>query len=106
MNVYKWATGASSVWNSAGCYIDANTRILRGMHVRQNRMTTDTCLNMCTSAGYTMAATEDGKECFCGSQFYKENGAGTATVSSQCSTPCDGLSLCSSKLAVVRMTRL
>jgi len=95
MNVFNLATGASPAWSSAGCYTDASTRILRGTYVRQSGMTTDICVNMCTSTGYTMAATEDGGECFCGSQFYKENGAGTVAASSQCSTPCNGMSLCS-----------
>ena len=93
MNVFNLATGASPAWSSAGCYTDASTRILRGTYVRQSGMTTDICVNMCTSTGYTMAATEDGGECFCGSQFYKENGAGTVAASSQCSTPCNGMSL-------------
>ncbi|KAF9529116.1 glycosyl hydrolase family 71-domain-containing protein [Crepidotus variabilis] len=82
----------STQWTSAGCYVDASTRMLRGSSVRQDGMTNDKCISTCSSAGYTMAGTEDGKECFCGSEVFKDNGAGVSTAANQCNTPCDGAS--------------
>jgi len=89
MNVYS-KIGTSTQWTSAGCYIDANSRILRGSNNRLDTMTTETCIAMCTSGGYPMAATEDGKECWCGSQFFREGSAGGVAGAGQCSTPCGG----------------
>jgi hypothetical protein len=53
-------------------------------------MSTERCVDFCQSAGYTMAGTEDGKVCFCGSELVKENGGGSPTDSGQCSTRCAG----------------
>ena len=93
LNVFTRSEVPSS-WTSAGCYTDAPSRVLRQSNIRRDDMSTDQCIDLCASAGYTMAGTEDGKECYCGSQFIKENGGGLSTDSRQCSTPCGGESIC------------
>lgn len=92
LNVYtKVASTSPAIWTSAGCYIDASTRMLRGSAIlSQPGLTTEMCINTCTQGGFTMAGTEDGNQCFCGSQIHKENGAGVSTASSECSSACNG----------------
>jgi len=90
MNVYSKAS-SSTQWTSAGCYVDANSRILRSSNSRSDTLTTETCIAKCTAEGHTMAATEDGKECWCGSQFFREGGAGGVAGAGQCGTPCGGM---------------
>jgi len=88
MNVYS--QGSSSTWTSAGCYVDAATRMLRGSSNTLSGLTTEKCIDLCSTGGYTMAATEYGRECYCGSQLYKEGGAGVAASSSTCNVACEG----------------
>ncbi|CAA7261980.1 unnamed protein product [Cyclocybe aegerita] len=93
MNVYSKSTStppSASSWTSAGCYIDASTRMLRGYATSQTGLTTETCINICSTAGFTMAATEYGRECYCGSQLLKEDGGGVSIAASQCNMPCEG----------------
>ncbi|KAF8881503.1 glycosyl hydrolase family 71-domain-containing protein [Infundibulicybe gibba] len=77
-------------WNSAGCYVDASTRMLRSFTTSQPDMTTDKCINTCSSRGYTMAVAEFGQECYCGSQLFKEGGAGVPAASGDCNVACAG----------------
>ncbi|KAJ3510263.1 hypothetical protein NLJ89_g4780 [Agrocybe chaxingu] len=77
-------------WNSAGCYVDATARMLRGLAVTQSGLTVEKCTDICDKSGYTMAAAEYGSECHCGSTLYKEGGAGVAVAASQCNMPCEG----------------
>lgn len=70
--------------------MDASTRMLRGSSVSQAGMTATKCVNLCSSQGYTMAAAEYGVECYCGSQLFKEGGAGVTANSGDCNMPCDG----------------
>ncbi|PPR05439.1 hypothetical protein CVT26_011317 [Gymnopilus dilepis] len=88
MNVYT--TNVISTWSSAGCYVDGSSRMLRGSSVSQAGMTSEICISLCSNGGYTMAATEYGRECYCGSQLYSQDGAGIAASASQCNMPCDG----------------
>ncbi|KAF9559027.1 hypothetical protein CPC08DRAFT_763569 [Agrocybe pediades] len=88
MNVYTKVV--SSSWSSAGCYVDASTRMLRGSGTTITGMTIDKCISVCSSGGYSMAATEYGRECYCGNQLYKEGGGGNPASAAQCNVPCEG----------------
>lgn len=88
LNVYS--QGSSLTWTSAGCYVDATTRMLRGSSNTLSGLTTEKCIDLCSTGGYTMAATEYGRECYCGSQLYKEGGAGVVASSSTCNVACEG----------------
>ncbi|KAF8983616.1 glycosyl hydrolase family 71-domain-containing protein [Cyathus striatus] len=91
LSVYsKSPPSTSTSWSSAGCYADSADRMLRGWSTSQSGMTTDKCIGLCSDRGFSMAATEYGVECYCGSQLFKASGAGVPASSSDCSTPCDG----------------
>jgi glucan endo-1,3-alpha-glucosidase len=90
MSVYSGGSSTPTQWTSAGCYVDASTRMLRGSSSNINGLTTEMCINLCSASGYTMAATEYGKECYCGSQLYKEGGAGVVADPSTCNVACGG----------------
>ncbi|TFK36071.1 glycosyl hydrolase family 71-domain-containing protein [Crucibulum laeve] len=92
MSVYSKAAAppSSSTWTSAGCYVDGGDRMLRGSSTSQAGMTTEICIGICSSQSFTLAATEYGSECYCGSQLYKTGGAGVATSSNECNMPCGG----------------
>ena len=53
-------------------------------------MTTEQCTSICQTGGYTIAGTEYGTQCLCGSQLFQTNGAGVSTTSSDCNMPCSG----------------
>ncbi|KAF8644534.1 hypothetical protein AX16_008410 [Volvariella volvacea WC 439] len=90
LSVYEQANSQPVTWNSAGCYTDAQSRMLRGSSTSQGGMTSATCITICNSQGYTIAATEYGQECFCGSQLFKEGGAGNSVSAGECNMPCSG----------------
>ncbi|KAF9484188.1 hypothetical protein BDN70DRAFT_181683 [Pholiota conissans] len=91
MNVYTKPAASISGWTSAGCYVDSSSRMLRGTsNLSQAGLTTEMCINICAQGGFTMAGTEDGNQCFCGSQIYKDGGSGVSTASGECSSPCNG----------------
>lgn len=77
-------------WTSQGCYIDTDPRILRGSFTDASGMTTEKCIGICSAAGYTIAGTEYGTQCLCGSTLYSSSTTGIATSASQCSKKCDG----------------
>jgi hypothetical protein len=52
-------------------------------------MTTERCITICSSQGHSIAATEYGRQCLCGSQLYTTGGA-RSTNASECSMKCDG----------------
>jgi glucan endo-1,3-alpha-glucosidase len=92
LNVYTQVPSTSpTAWTSAGCYVDASTRMLRvSATLSQAGLTTELCISTCTQGGFTMAGTENGNQCFCGSQIYQVSGAGVSTASSECSSACNG----------------
>lgn len=51
-------------------------------------MTNVLCQSMCEAKGFTLAGTENGNECWCGSEL--DNGNGFATAASDCSYACAG----------------
>ncbi|KAF8970709.1 glycosyl hydrolase family 71-domain-containing protein [Flammula alnicola] len=90
-NLSVYTKVAIPQWTSAGCYVDASTRLLRGsVSLGLSGLTAEKCFIICSLGGFTMAATENGQECFCGSQLYKEGGAGVLVDSSQCNQACSG----------------
>ncbi|KAK0206918.1 glycosyl hydrolase family 71-domain-containing protein [Desarmillaria ectypa] len=89
LSVYAKGTSASS-WISQGCYTDSADRLLRGSLTAISGLTTNACINSCSSAGFTMAATEYMYQCLCGNTLYTTGGAGSSTSSSDCNMPCQG----------------
>ncbi|KAG5643314.1 hypothetical protein DXG03_001198 [Asterophora parasitica] len=85
------ATTPSTVsgWTSAGCFVDTSDRLLRGSSTSQGTMTTERCISICNGQGYTIAATEFGVECWCGSGVFKTGNAGTK-ADGACTLPCAG----------------
>ncbi|KAF5376288.1 hypothetical protein D9615_008530 [Tricholomella constricta] len=81
---------STSGWTSAGCFVDTSERLLRGSSTSQGGMTSERCIMICAAAGHTIAATEFGRECFCGSQLHKSGRAGTKVSAGECNMPCDG----------------
>jgi len=93
----------SSVWNSSiggdvqaksqtgylGCYADnASNRALKSYTYTAAQMTNANCKLSCAAQGYTLAATANGNQCFCGNSI--QGGYNTYVTSAQCSTPCGG----------------
>ncbi|PFH50093.1 glycoside hydrolase family 71 protein, partial [Amanita thiersii Skay4041] len=77
-------------WVSTGCLKDSRDRILRGSFTAQAGMTSDRCIDICNSQNYTIAATEYGSQCYCGSQLYKTGDAGTIADTASCNMSCGG----------------
>lgn len=90
LSVTRRSTTGTTAWTSAGCYTDSSSRALRSTYVDQAGMTTEKCVDICSSTGYSMAATEYGRECMCGNQLFKENGSGVARPASECGMNCSG----------------
>ncbi|PPQ83225.1 LOW QUALITY PROTEIN: GH-71 [Psilocybe cyanescens] len=94
LNVYTKSTTtppSTGAWSPAGCFVDADSRMLRGSFVSlPGSLTVESCTNVCNGAGYTMAALEYGQECYCGSQLYKDGGAGVSVDAGQCNMACSG----------------
>lgn len=74
----------------AGCYSDSTERALGDLkflgQVDGTPMDNNQCLDMCKNAGYKLAGTEDGTECYCGNYVYNSY----LIDDSRCSTPCSG----------------
>jgi hypothetical protein len=81
--------GSSETWTYQGCYTDLipdrNTRSLASWG-RGDSSTS--CANNCYSAGYTIAGTEYGGQCFCGNTITST----TKKDDSDCNTACAGAS--------------
>lgn len=76
-------------WTDAGCYSDTvNPRSLQGINLANvgAPMTTSACASYCAAAGYSIAGTEYGTQCFCGNQLI-----GSQKIDeSVCNMPCKG----------------
>lgn len=83
-------SGIPSDWTDAGCFVDSGSRALRATSFAADDMTPAKCVAYCVANGQTLAGTQDGRECFCGSTLAKENGSGVQVSSGECSTPCTG----------------
>ena len=92
LNVYTTGTvtsPAEPTWTSAGCYVDAATRMLQGSLQTPVGLTTESCQSICAAQGATIAGTENGNQCFCGTKAFKDGGAGVAGTG--CTTACVGM---------------
>ncbi|KAM0253566.1 hypothetical protein ACHAQJ_007238 [Trichoderma viride] len=71
----------------AGCYQDNIGRVLSGDVLPSlGPMTNDKCVANCVSKGFSLAATEDAGQCYCGNEL-----VGSAKLAeSQCSMACEG----------------
>ncbi|TLD24869.1 hypothetical protein PspLS_05623 [Pyricularia sp. CBS 133598] len=74
----------------AGCYSDSTERALGDLmflgQADGTPMDNRQCLDMCQKAGYKVAGTEDGTECYCGNYVYNSY----LIDDSRCSSPCSG----------------
>jgi len=69
----------------AGCYVDAQTRVLPLQASTEGSETTPAvCQTACWNAGYKYAGAQDGDQCFCG------NTPGTQAPETDCNIACAG----------------
>jgi hypothetical protein len=88
------ASGTSSPvaagWSYDGCFSDnLNSRVLTGIefaNIGNHEVTNTKCVAYCAAAGYSMAGTEYGGQCFCGNEL----SGSSAVAGSQCNMPCEG----------------
>ncbi|KAJ4293023.1 hypothetical protein N0V88_005687 [Collariella sp. IMI 366227] len=59
--------GAVPGWTYGGCYVDGETRTLKGNTMVADDMTPTKCAVFCEGAGYSVFGMENGNECWCGS---------------------------------------
>lgn len=79
-------TNTSATYIYQGCYTDqGNPRTLSGYSVSQSSNSVDSCVQLCSSKGYSWAGVEYGRECYCSNA-----GTGTATLKgdAQCTMQC------------------
>lgn len=77
-------------WSHLGCFQDAISRILLGskpVDYLQGDVSSEECIDHCESGGYTLAGTENGRECWCGSSIRDD---AVRLPESQCGKPCQG----------------
>lgn len=83
----KDTSGSSETWTYQGCFTDLvpdrNTRSLASWGKGQS---SGDCANYCFSAGYSIAGTESGAQCFCG----KTMASTTKVDDSECNQACKG----------------
>lgn len=78
-------------WSYSGCYIDnANGRILATQQPDSNTVTIESCINTCSSLGYSITGLEYSSQCFCGNEIIA--GGVVASADSQCAMKCSGSS--------------
>ncbi len=69
-----------------GCFIDKEDRDVKGLLTRTKTMTTESCVSECRQAGFKIAATQYGEQCFCGNN----HGSYGRTSDTECTFPCAG----------------
>ena len=80
-------SGTTESWIYAGCYTDLTpSRSTRSLANWGTGSTSTLCAQNCYSAGYTIAGTEYGTQCFCGNQIVSSSKIGDG----ECDTPCAG----------------
>ncbi|WWC88965.1 uncharacterized protein L201_003880 [Kwoniella dendrophila CBS 6074] len=78
-------------WNpaSSSCISEAKSgRALTGATYASDSMTIGSCLNFCSSKGFSYGGLEYARECYCGNSLV--NGASLDQTSGQCSMTCQG----------------
>ncbi|PVF97904.1 WSC-domain-containing protein [Serendipita vermifera] len=79
---------APADWTNVGCFTDnGGARTFSGTSHSTDDMTNAKCQELCDADGYTIAATEWSRECFCDSQI---NNGGHAVDNSECTNMCAG----------------
>jgi hypothetical protein len=83
------STGATVAgFKYAGCFLDASDRALSG-DIRPGGLgavTNDKCIEHCKAAGFALAGTEYGGQCYCGDELVGSKSLDDAT----CNMPCEG----------------
>ncbi|TVY40413.1 WSC domain-containing protein [Lachnellula occidentalis] len=83
-------SAVASGWSYSGCFQDGKTesdRVLTGISFADVGAVSNTnCVAYCAQAGYSMAGTEYGGQCFCGNSLSTT----TKLADSSCATPCEG----------------
>lgn len=79
-------------WKTLGCYSDnLDNRVLSGITFAYwgaaNGISTSGCVAYCDQQGFSIAGTEYGSQCFCGTSLQGSN----LQAASMCDMPCDGL---------------
>ncbi|WRT66807.1 uncharacterized protein IL334_003770 [Kwoniella shivajii] len=82
------SASASNGYTKQSCIQEVSGRALTGASYSSDSMTIDTCTAYCKTSGFTYAAVEYGRECYCGNALV--NGASLSKYSSQCTTTCAG----------------
>ncbi|WVQ70425.1 uncharacterized protein L199_008652 [Kwoniella botswanensis] len=82
------SASTSNGYAKQACIQEVSGRALTGASFSSDSMTVDTCTAYCKSSGFTYAAVEYGRECYCGNSF--ANGASLSKYSSQCTMTCAG----------------
>ncbi|KAL1123442.1 hypothetical protein AAG570_002522 [Ranatra chinensis] len=69
-----------------GCFVDNQSRVLRGGRKDTDILTPDLCVGYCYQQGFRLAGVQYGKECHCGDALVQR----TEVNGQECSTPCAG----------------
>ncbi|KAH7156514.1 WSC domain-containing protein [Dactylonectria macrodidyma] len=95
-----------SGWSNLGCFQDSISRTLLGARPTdflKGAMSNTLCIQHCSSRGYTIAGTENGQECWCGTAIRDD---AVRLPENYCGTPCqDGTgTVCGGSWAVLVYT--
>ncbi|OCF31583.1 hypothetical protein I317_07683 [Kwoniella heveanensis CBS 569] len=82
------SASSSNGYAKQGCIQEVSGRALTAATYSSDSMTVDTCTAFCKTSGFTYAAVEYGRECYCGNSLV--NGASLTKYSSQCTMTCAG----------------
>lgn len=82
------ANSATESYQYVGCYQDDQGRALRDAQLLKltGGMTNEGCVSFCRGQGFTLAGTEDGSRCFCGTTLLDS----TILGDKQCNVSCAG----------------
>jgi len=86
------SSSVAAGWSYHGCYSDSlgnGNRALSGIEfadIGNHEVTNTKCVAYCEAAGYSMAGTEYGGQCFCGNEL----SGSKAVDESQCNMTCEG----------------
>jgi hypothetical protein len=74
LSVYNWTSWQAEPqlagWTDLGCWKEGvGERALQGTSLVRANMTMGSCVGFCEAAGYRVAGTEYGSECYCGNDF-------------------------------------
>lgn len=93
------STGPVAGFQYAGCFKDAEDRVLSGVvRLDIGKVSNEKCVSHCKEAGFLLAGTESGAECYCGNEL-----VGSEHLDdTDCSTPCvdDASSVCGGDFAL------